>query len=66
MKRREFVTLNLDLKQMGVGGDNGWGARPHNEFTIPCQPYSYSFRLRPFAAPEDPKALARQGLARGK
>jgi hypothetical protein len=28
MTRRDFVTLNLDLKQMGVGGVNSWGAIP--------------------------------------
>ena len=43
------MTLNLDLKQMGVGGDNSWGARPHDEFRISsAKPYSYVFCLRPF------------------
>ena len=28
LKERDFVFLNLDYKQMGVGGDNSWGARP--------------------------------------
>ena len=45
--RRNFVTLNLDLRQMGVGGDNGWGAMPHEEFLIRCAPYHYRFVLRP-------------------
>lgn len=49
LTRRDFVTLNLDLKQMGVGGDNSWGEWPHKEFLIPCESYRYSFRLRPFA-----------------
>ena len=26
--KRDFISLNIDLKQMGVGGDNSWGARP--------------------------------------
>ena len=26
------VTVNIDAVQMGVGGDNSWGARPHDEF----------------------------------
>lgn len=50
MTRRDFVTLNLDFQQMGVGGDNSWGARPHDEFQLKPQPYSYRFRLRPFLA----------------
>jgi beta-galactosidase len=61
LKRRPFVTLNLDLAQMGVGGDDSWGAWPHKEFQIPAQPASYRFRLRPFAtATENPQTLARQ------
>ena len=49
MTRRDFITLNLDLVQMGVGGDDSWGAWPHAEFLIPSnKAYSYSFRLRPF------------------
>jgi beta-galactosidase len=42
---RDFVTLNLDHKQMGVGGDNSWGARPHTEYTLPPKEYSYRFCL---------------------
>jgi beta-galactosidase len=41
------ITLNLDLRQMGVGGDNSWSwkARPHPEFRIEAVPYTYSFVL---------------------
>jgi beta-galactosidase len=62
LPRRDFVTLNLDLKQQGVGGDDSWGAWPHEEFLIPCQEYNYSFRLRPFGPGESPEKLARQAL----
>jgi beta-galactosidase len=62
LPRRDFITLNLDLKQQGVGGDDSWGAWPHEEFLIPCQEYSYSFRLRPFSSNENPERLARQAL----
>jgi beta-galactosidase len=63
LPRRDAVTLNLDLKQMGVGGDNSWGAWPHEEFLIPCKPYSYSFRLRAFdPADGAPADLARAAL----
>lgn len=47
---RHLVTLNLDYKQMGVGGDNSWGARPHPEYTLPPKEYSYRFRLTPIPA----------------
>ncbi len=47
LNHRNFVTLNIDFKQMGVGGDNSWGARPHPEYTLPAKPYTYSFRITP-------------------
>jgi beta-galactosidase len=49
LPRRDTITLNLDLRQTGVGGDDGWGARPHPEYTLDARPYSYRFRLRPCA-----------------
>ena len=47
LPQRDTITVNLDYKQMGVGGDNSWGARPHAQYTLPPQPYSYRFRLTP-------------------
>lgn len=44
---RNFITWNVDLKQMGVGGDNSWGAPVHPEYTLPCKTYAYSFWLVP-------------------
>ncbi len=46
-KNRGIITLNLDYKQMGVGGDNSWGALPHPEYRLPPKEYSYRFRLTP-------------------
>ena len=45
---RDHVTLDLDLGQMGVGGDTSWGARPHPQYTLPAEAYSFRFRLVPF------------------
>jgi beta-galactosidase len=42
---RDFNTINIDYKQMGVGGDDSWGARTHPEYTLPAGAYSYKFRL---------------------
>jgi beta-galactosidase len=56
IKRRDLVTLNLDYKQMGVGGDTSWGARarPHPEYTLfPNRTYAYNLRLRPFQSNEN-------------
>jgi beta-galactosidase len=48
LPRRKTITVNLDYRQMGVGGDDSWGARPHPEYTLPAKAYSYRFRLRPY------------------
>lgn len=42
------ITVNVDLKQMGVGGDDSWSpaALPHPEFRLPAQDYSYSFIMK--------------------
>nr|MCU0229110.1 DUF4981 domain-containing protein [Bryobacterales bacterium] len=45
------VTWNLDHKQMGVGGDDSWGAQTHAQYTLPAsQPYRYAFVLVPVSA----------------
>lgn len=60
MHPRDLVILNLDWKQMGVGGDTSWGAQTHPEYTLPARPCSYSFRLRPFSMKDaSPAALSR-------
>ncbi len=41
------ITLNLDYGQMGVGGDDSWGAPVHKEFMLPAVPYKFSYRLEP-------------------
>ncbi len=56
---RDFVCLTLDHAQMGVGGDDSWGARVHPEYTLPAKDYAYRFVLRPLEPGEDPAAAAR-------
>lgn len=63
MTRRDYITVNLDYKQMGVGGDNSWGLRVHDEYTLRPQAYNYSYRLRPFTLEDESEmALSRQSL----
>ena len=59
LPHRDYVVLNLDQVQQGVGGDDSWGAWPHESFLISCREQSYSFRLRPYDGKEDPRTLAR-------
>ncbi|MBN2593825.1 MAG: DUF4981 domain-containing protein [Sedimentisphaerales bacterium] len=61
LPRRDTITVNLDYKQMGVGGDDSWGARTHPEYTLPAKAYSYRFRLRPYtSAMGDINSVARR------
>lgn len=36
IQMKDMVTWNIDLKQMGVGGDTSWGAYPHQQ-SYPCR-----------------------------
>jgi len=47
LKEKDFVELLLDFKQSGVGGDNSWGARPLEKYTILPKNYSFSFTFVP-------------------
>jgi len=64
MPSRDITVLNLDSMQQGAGGDNSWGAWPHEEFLIPCQEQGYRFYLRPFdAGVGDIRKLAMTSMA---
>jgi beta-galactosidase len=47
--RADTITVNIDHNQMGLGGDNSWGAWPHPEYRLPVQPYSYGYTLSPIS-----------------
>ena len=47
LPRRDRITLNLDHLQMGVGGDNSWGAEVHRPYRISTgRTYEWTFRLQ--------------------
>ncbi len=47
LPERNFWTLNVDYLQMGVGGDDSWGALPHSEYLLRPKLYSYRFVIIP-------------------
>ncbi len=48
INRSYDITVNIDYRQMGVGGDNSWGARQHPEYRLPTnKAYAYKFKLEP-------------------
>ncbi len=60
IKPRDLVNLNVDLGQMGVGGDNSWGARIHPQYRLSENKYEYSFRIRPIVKEDEILALAKE------
>jgi beta-galactosidase len=63
LTRRDEIYLNLDWRQRGLGGDDSWGALPHEEYRLSAAPYRYRFRLRAFdPATESPMALSRLAM----
>ncbi len=52
LSERPDIQLVIAHKQMGVGGDNSWGARPLPQYEIPAREYRFRFRLSPFVKPE--------------
>jgi beta-galactosidase len=62
--RAKGTILNLDLAQRGLGGDDSWGAMPHEQFLLkPDHDYAYSFVLIPLPGGEsDLSKLARQAF----
>lgn len=49
LESAEFITLNIDLVQMGVGGNDSWSivARPVEKYLVPAKAYQYSFYIIP-------------------
>jgi len=57
--KRDFVSLDLDYGQMGVGGDDSWGALTHAQYLLRGRDYSFKLRLRPLLPGDDPAALSK-------
>lgn len=57
---QDLIWLNVDHRQMGVGGDNTWGAHVHSEYTITPHAWKYSFEISPLSPDSDVSTEARQ------
>lgn len=62
VKPRDLTSVNIDYKQMGVGGDDSWGARTHEQYRLTDTKYNYSFRMRAISAVENPAEIAKMKL----
>jgi beta-galactosidase len=45
--KRSEVYLNVDYRQMGVGGINSWGGLPLEQYRIPYGTYEYGYVVEP-------------------
>jgi beta-galactosidase len=46
LPKADFIDLNIDLAQMGVGGDDSWGARTHPQYTLLAMKYEFDFSMK--------------------
>ncbi|WP_328779496.1 DUF4981 domain-containing protein [Streptomyces canus] len=61
---RDAVVLRVNHRQMGVGGDNSWGAHTHDEYKLFAnRDYSYTYRLRPLTDVTRATAASRRPTA---
>ncbi len=47
LNERKFLSVQIDLNQRGVGGDNSWGAYPHAPYMLTNNKYTYSYIIEP-------------------
>ncbi len=45
--KKDGVFVNVDLRMMGVAGDNSWGATPYPQYSVPAKNYSFTFNIEP-------------------
>ncbi len=46
LSESDELTVNIDAVQMGVGGDDSWGARPHERYLPGAGTYRLVFTIR--------------------
>ena len=51
---QNFVSLDIDLGQMGVGGDTSWGLRTLLKYSLTEDHYEYGFTISTFNPDKDP------------
>ncbi|MBN2012222.1 DUF4981 domain-containing protein [candidate division KSB1 bacterium] len=59
IKPKDLVELHIDYRQMGVAGDDSWGAWPHEPYLIrpKANGYRYGFTLMPVSSSKEIEIL---------
>lgn len=61
--KTENVVLRINGKQQGVGGDDSWGATPHDEYQIKAgEVHTYSFKLKGITKKDSPMTISKINL----
>ncbi|NEB79016.1 DUF4981 domain-containing protein [Streptomyces sp. SID14478] len=61
---RDEVVLRVSHRQMGVGGDDSWGAHTHDAYKLLAdRDYRYTYRLRPLTDVKQALKLSRRPTA---
>ena len=53
VKPRDLISLDIDFGQMGVGGDDSWGKRTLQQYSLNESSYHYGFSLLPYINKEN-------------
>ncbi|MPQ43385.1 glycoside hydrolase family 2 TIM barrel-domain containing protein [Clostridium tarantellae] len=60
LNKTEDVVLRLNHKQMGVGGDDSWGAKPHREYMLESgKSYNYTFKIKGITEKDSPMNISK-------
>lgn len=66
LRRGTNTYLYVDYKQMGVGGDIGWGPRVHPEYLLTAKKYPFAFWLKPIQSNTNLDNMLRQNPGEGE
>lgn len=52
LNEKNYLSVHIDLLQRGLGGDNSWGALPHEPYLLKRKSYQYSYIIEPYLISE--------------
>lgn len=49
LEKQDYVNICIDLKQMGLGGENSWGRLPYPQYLVPYKDYKFTLLIVPLS-----------------
>ncbi len=62
VKQRDLTSVNINYRQMGLGGDDSWGAWTHDQYRLRDKHYSYIFRMKAIHQGDNPAEMSKEKL----